>query len=466
MGACLSHFFQKGDDFETNSKCTSLLCKNSVKKHTNAAIAKLQIEYNLILMFNRIFQQTAVPNQYRTNFLHLYFDIAWFGVLSGSTVNFLNVYATRIGATGLQIGLIGAMSAVVILFLAIPAGIWLQKRNIGHAIFWTSVFYRIGFLSFALLPWLFSNSVQISLIIAITFFMAIPLTPVGVGFNALFAEAVPSEYRAHVAGIRNVMFAVTYMFTSLLSGYILDKVTFPVGYQIVFGIGFIGAMMSSFHLYHIRHIGGADASPLSPPELDSATQTDSPRNIYAILRLDILRTPFLTILLSLFAFHLAQNLPTPIFPIFNVRELHLNDNQIGIGTALFYFTVLIGSTRLRKIVHRHGNKRVTGLGAMGMAFYPIILSFSTQVWHYYAVSLIGGFFTALATGSYANYMLEHIPPDDRPTHLAWYNIVLNIAILTSSLAGPAIADQIGLFNALILFGIVRFLAGTIVLKWG
>ena len=417
-------------------------------------------------MFNKLLRQTAVPDQYRTNFLHLYFDIAWFGVFSGSTVNFLNVYATRIGATSLQIGLIGAMSAVVSLFLAIPAGIWLQKRNIGHAIFWTSVFYRIGFLTFAVLPWLFSHNGQITFIIVITFFMAIPLTPLGVGFNALFAEAVPSEYRAHVAGLRNVMFAVTYMFTSLLSGYLLDKITFPIGYQIVFGIGFIGAALSSYHLYRIRHIGGENTSLLSQPKPASTSQTDSPWNIFSALRLDILRTPFLTILLSLFSFHLAQNLPTPIFPIFNVRELHLNDNQIGIGTALFYLTVLIGSTRLRRLVQRLGNKRVTGLGIMGMAIYPTILAFSTQVWHYYSVSLIGGFFTALATGAYANYMLEHIPPDDRPTHLAWYNVMLNIAILTSSLAGPAIADQLGLFNALILFGIMRFLAGTWILKLG
>jgi len=417
-------------------------------------------------MLNKLFQQNAIPKKYHSNFLHLYFDIGWFGVLSGSTVNFLNVYATRIGASGVQIGLIGAMSAIVSLFLAIPAGIWLQKRNIGHAIFWTSVFYRIGFLSFALLPWLFSHNGQITFIIAITFFMAIPLTPLGVGFNALFAEAVPSEYRAHVAGIRNVMFAVTYMLTSLLSGFILDKIHFPIGYQIVFGIGFIGAMMSSFHLYHIRHVTEKGVSLLPKPELASTLQTDSPRNIFAVLRLDILRTPFLAILLSLFCFHLAQNLPTAIFPIYNVRELHLNDNQIGIGTALFYLTVLISSTRLRRLVHHLGNKRVTGLGAMGMALYPILLAFSTQVGHYYLVSLIGGIFTALATGSYANYMLEHIPPDDRPTHLAWYNILLNIALLTGSLAGPAIADHIGLVSALILFGLVRFTTGAIILKWG
>jgi predicted MFS family arabinose efflux permease len=113
-----------------------------------------------------------------------------------------------------------------------------------------------------------------------------------------------------------------------------------------------------------------------------------------------------------------------------------------------------------------GNKQVTGVGVAGQAIYPILLAFSTRVWHYYSVSIIGGFFWALVAGSYANYMLEHIPPDDRPTHLAWYNIILNIAMLVSSLAGPAIADQIGLVSALLLIGFLRFLAGVYILRWG
>src|ERR1051326_8379847 len=97
-------------------------------------------------MLNRIFQQSAIPQEYHSNFLHLYFDIAWFGVLSGSTVNFLSVYATRIGATSFQIGLIGATAAVVSLVLAIPSGRWLENRNLRKSIFWTSVAYRIGYL--------------------------------------------------------------------------------------------------------------------------------------------------------------------------------------------------------------------------------------------------------------------------------------------------------------------------------
>ncbi|HLO14243.1 MAG TPA: hypothetical protein VK206_05400, partial [Anaerolineales bacterium] len=68
--------------------------------------------------------------------------------------------------------------------------------------------------------------------------------------------------------------------------------------------------------------------------------------------------------------------------------------------------------------------------------------------------------------SYANYMLEHIPAHDRPSHLAWYTIILNAAVLIGSLAGPGIADLLGLFGALILFGFLRFLAGIFILKWG
>lgn len=426
-------------------------------------------------MLTKLFRQSAVPIEYRSNFLQLYLDIGWFGVLSGSTINFLNIYATRSGATVFQIGLISAMSAIVSLFLAIPAGRWLQNRQTGKAIFWTSVFYRLGFLAFVFLPWLFDEQGQIWAIIAITFLMAIPLTGLGVGFNALFAEAVPSEYRAHVAGIRNVVLSIAFMTSSLISGYILDQVAFPAGYQIVFGIGFLGAAMSSLHLFFVKPLKN-DVSFLNGDKaahrLDygqDKPQPDSAKRIVSslhTLRLDIWRTPFRNILIGLFGYHLAQYLALPVFPLYNVYILRLSDNHIGIGTALFYLMVLIGSTRLSRIVQRLGHKKVTGLGVTGMALYPFLLALSHQVWQFYFVSLLGGYVWALAGGAVANYMLENIPPDDRPSHLAWYTIILNIAVLVGSLGGPLIANQMGLSGALLLFALLRFLSGLVILKWG
>lgn len=417
-------------------------------------------------MLTRLFRQSNIPREYRANFLHLYLDIGWFGILSGSAINFLAVYAARLGASALQIGLIGAASAAVSLLIAIPSGRWVAKRNTGLAVFWSSVFYRLGYALLIPLPWLFNAQGQIWALIVITFLMAVPLTPLGVGFNALFAEAVPTEYRAHVAGIRNIVLSVAFIASSLLSGYILESVAFPAGYQIVFGIGFFGAAMSSLHLYFVRPLK-KDRAPLrSDPEPVSAQQAESSRGLTSSLRLDILRGPFGKVVVVMLFFHLAHYIASPIYPLYNVNVLHLNDDHIGIGTALFYLTVLIGSTRLHRLVGRIGHRRVTGWGMIGMAMYPIILSLSQQVWHFYLVSLIGGFTWGLAGGAYANYLLERIPDNDRPAHLAWYNIALNAAILASSFVGPVFADSLGLVYALMLFALMRVLAGFAILRWG
>jgi len=417
------------------------------------------------MRFN-LFHQSDVPEKYRSNFWHLYFDIAWFGVLSGTSVNFLNVYATRLGASGLQIGLLTAMAAVVNLFLAIPAGRWIEKHHTGRAVFWSSVLFRAGYFLWIPLRWIFDEQGQIWALIILAFLMAIPLTPLGVGFNALFAESVPDRFRAQVAGTRNVTFAIAYMLTSFGAGFILKSLSLETGYQVIFAIGAFGAAMSSYHLYHIRPMQ-EDIFPLqSAPQPDASPAINPPRGLKAALRLDIWGTPFRNILLALFFFHLTHYLPTPLYPLFNVRVLNLNDNNIGTGTALYYLTVLIGSMQFRRIAQRYGNKKVTAWGAAGMAIYPFLLALSHTVWQFYAISFIGGFLFAMINGAYINYMLENIPPDDRPSHLAWYTIVLNIAILAGSLIAPGIAEMVGLVNALIVIAVLRVLAGGAILKWG
>ncbi|HMB22547.1 MAG TPA: MFS transporter [Anaerolineales bacterium] len=419
-------------------------------------------------MLTTLFRQTTIPREYRSNFLHLYLDIGWYGILNGSSISFLSIYATRLGATNFQIGLLGGIAAAVNLVLAIPAGRWLDasRQHTGRAVFWSALLYRICYIPFIFLPYFFDEQAQVVAILAITFLMAIPLTPIGVGFNALFAEAVPIEYRAHVAGIRNIMLSISFMLTSLVSGYILDHVAFPTGYQIVFALGMLGAGMSTLHIYFIKPLQ-TDVSPLPPqPRQEPGTKALSPRNLFASLRMDIWKTPFRSVLLSMFAFHFTQYLAVPIFPIFNVRALHLTDDNIGIGTALFYLTVLLGSTQMRKLAQSFGNKNVTGWSVAGLGFYPVLLAISRNAVHFYGVSLLGGLIFAFVSGAYANYMLECIPAHDRPSHLAWYTIVLNTSILIGSLGGPVVADIIGLSAALIVFAVLRFLAGIFILKWG
>jgi len=425
-----------------------------------------------------LFYRPAIPREYRANFAHLYLDIGWFGVLSGSALNFLNVYVARLGASGFQIGLLGAIAALVSLTFAIPASRWLEQHSVSKAVFWTSVLYRLGFLLWIPLPWLFGNQAQIWSLLVITLLMGVPLTALAVGFNALFAEAVPSEWRAHVMGVRNVVLSVTFILTSLGSGYLLDHLPFPLGYQVIFGIGLFGAAMSSFHLYFVRPlplllpaaVKLVSRSAKGPqPKQQIATQEEQAhpqRSLASALRVDIWQTPFRAPLLVLLGFHLAQYIAIPIFPLYFVNQLGLNDQQIGFGTALFYLSVLLASTQLARFTRKTSHHRMTGLGVLGMSLYPLLLAFSRHAADYYFVSAIGGFGWAMFSGAYSNYLLEKIPADDRPAHLAWYNIIFNAAVLLGSLAGPLLAREIGLVTALILFGVLRLISGIAILKWG
>ena len=424
-----------------------------------------------------------IPANYRENFRHLFYDIAWFGILNGSSLSFMSVYATRLGASGFQIGMLGAVPAIMSLALAIPASRYLQRNAIDKAVFRTSVYFRLGYLFWIPLPWLLNEAQQIWALIFIILLMGIPGTALAVGFNALFAEAVPPEWRAYVAGIRNVMLSITFVLTSLIAGWLLDKIPFPLGYQIVFGLGFLGAFMSSYHLYYVRPVLSADATRPATRIGDRARPGmfrilgDSHRPSVGLrllardtwrklLRTDILRSPFLHVLTVLLFFHLGQYLALPLFPIYYVRNMGLSDQQIGIGQAVFYALVLLGSMQLARLSRRYSNKTIFGISAILMGIYPIILVNSSNFTDFIGLSMWGGAVWAMTGGALPNYLLENIPTNDRPAHLAWYNIVFNGAVLAGSLLGPLLADLNGLAEALILFALIRTFAGAIVLKWG
>ena len=179
--------------------------------------------------------------------------------------------------------------------------------------------------------------------------------------------------------------------------------------------------------------------PSTPDRPPSPVQNDPEKpavrsHWLSSLRLDIWRTPFAGVLLAMLGLHLTQYLAIPLFPLFSVNVLHLTDQSIGIGTALYYLTSMLGSTQLNRIVRRLGHRKVTGLGFMIMSLYPGLMAFAHSAYWYYFVSIIGGFSWALMGSAYMNYILETIPENDRPAHLAWYNIVLNASILIGSLA--------------------------------
>ncbi len=429
------------------------------------------------------YSSRSVPAAYRANFRHLYFDIAWYGILAASAMSFVSVYAARLGANAFQIGLLSAGPAVVNLLFTLPAGRWLEKQPLGPAIFWTAAFQRIFYLLWVPLPLLLGAQGQVWTLIGLTLVMAVPGTALAVGFNALFADAVPPEWRGYVVGIRNALLSVTFILVSLLCGQILDLLPFPTGYQVVFGLGFVGGAMSTFHLWfvtpnpdgEVRPRAGRGLGDLARPgrvrlHVDSLSPAAGLRFLLRrrgrpLLQTEILKGPYGRLILVLFTFYLTINLAIPLFPVHWVNNLHLADREIGLGTAVFYVSVFVGSLQLAWLVQRLGNQRVTAIGAMLMGSYPAFMAVARGLGLFLVGSASGGLGWSLVGGALTNYLLEKIPTDDRPAHLAWYNLAVNAALLLGSLTGPLIAGLVSVPVALALFAALRFLAAVWILVW-
>lgn len=421
----------------------------------------------------RLFRPTTpIPDEHRANFRNLFFDIAWYGMLNGSILSFISVYVARIGATGTQVGLLSAVPALAALMFTLPVGGWLEKRPVRASVFFGSLVQRVFYVPLIFLPLLVSQSGQIWTTVTLTFLMSIPATVVVVGFSSMFADLVPPAWRGYVAGVRNALLAIVSTLTNLVCGWLLVMLPFPTGYQVVFGLGVAGAVMSSVHLYWIAKDNQPEGKQGSVGDWLKAVLARQRAGLESTakkaigLRLDILKGPFGKVLLLLFFFHLVQFASIPLFPLFAVNHLKYSDQVIGLQTAIFSLAVFLGSSQLDRFSRRIGNKRLLGFGIVGMGSYPILTGLVQSIELYIFAAICGGLAWAMAGGVLFNYIYEKIPELDRARHLSWYNMVLNSAVLVGSMVGPLLVGAADFSVVLIIMGLLRVAAGAAILIWG
>jgi hypothetical protein len=436
-------------------------------------------------VFNFRFGQSedALPDELRRHFHHLYWDVAWFGIVAGSGQAFLGVYVARLGATPLQMGLLNAGPALMGLLFTMPAGVWLRAKPMGRVVFWSAVVMRMQFLLWTFLPGLLPSQGQIWGYIGSVLLFTIPATLLAIAFNSMYAAAVPIEYRHRVATTRNALLALVYIITSLVSGWLLDTLPMTLGYRVIFAASFVGAAMSAYHLYHLRHV--TTASITEPENVRSSigdlarpgeirttgltVRTNVGLRVFSrglnLLRVEVLRGRYGKVVAALLVFHFAQYLPIPVFPLFWVDNAHFTDWEIGVGTACFHSAVLLGSLVFVRFAKLLDNRQWTAVSALFMGLYPLTTAFSYNMPWLIFTSIVGGAAWSVTAATLGTYLLEQAPEGERPASLAWYNLALNAAVLSGSLSGSLMAQSIGIVPTLLLGAGLRALSGLALWKW-
>ena len=421
--------------------------------------------------------------QQQSNFRALYGDVFGYGILAGSTLAFLGVYATRLGASAYQLAMLTAVPGLVNLGLSLPGARWLEKRPITRATFVTAVWNRIFLLPLVVVPLALPPAYQVWATVALVFVFSIPGTLIAIAFNAMFADVVPPDWRGHVVGLRNAIMAVVTAAAALLSGQVLDRLAFPANYAVVFALGAVGGGVSTYFLGRVtQQVHGPLPRRVARPLLDEARpgslrfgdvlRTGGALRFMlrtrgeALLHFSLLKTSFGPLLFAYLAFYTVQYFPAPLFPILWVRELHLSDGLISVGSTLFYVFMLLASVIFARLSRRHGYHRVLVAGAFLYTLYPLILSFGQGVTPFLVASASGGVALALLSGGLVSRLMERAPEDDLPTAMALHNLALNIGVLIGPLASPVIAEWSGIRLAVLLSAGLRFVGGLLLWRWG
>jgi|WetSurMetagenome_2_1015567.scaffolds.fasta_scaffold151820_1 MFS family permease len=362
------------------------------------------------------------PAQTEANIRRLVWEIGWFGVAWGAVMNYLQVYEVRLGASSLLVGAITYGPALVSIFWQLPAAGLITRK--GHRMRWVigaGFFYRLMFLLLALIPF-FMLQGRAQATAGVWVLQAIPATVSNIAFLSMMSDAIPASRIIQVVGWRMAAFGLANTATTLLGGVLLERVRFPLNFQLLFLIGFAASMVS---WWHVRHIHVPDREP------DRSARQPLTRQVGRALRFP----RFGRFLLAVGALQLALGMIAPLLPLYWVNQLDATNGQISLIMTAFSGAMVIGSLTMRRLVGKIGRERALTIGTFGYALYPLLTSVSPSVWWLLPWALLAGALNAAIVVTLFENLVSVTPEAERTNFIAVYNVAVNIALF----AGPIIA---------------------------
>ena len=398
-------------------------------------------------------------NRLARNTWRLYQDLLWLGLASAAST-YINVYAIRLGASDKLIGLRTSIPSLLVVLLRIPAAQLMERTNNRQRLIVRSLnigraFYFLIFL----IPWLgllplVKEIPQATILVWIVICIGIPSSLSQAGWDSFFADVIPSDRRARVVSTRSTMTNLMTLALVPLFGIWLDWAKFPMNYQVVFLIAFIGAMLSTWQVSKIRVPESGKKQNQQVPAL----------NLAEIKRILSENKEFMTLVLGTFVYQWAISIASPLFTIYYVDQLGASDSWIGYRMTLASLTSIIAYRIWPRHIERKGERAIITLAAPLMGLFPLLTGLTPVLWPHMFIVMIPRFFGSAVMISRYGILLRVCPDDRRPTYIAIYAIAANIAAFVAPLVGVELAEVIGLPGVFFIAAALRVTAGIMYRK--
>ena len=389
--------------------------------------------------------QSITPSIERANTRHLYWDMFWMCAAFAVDWYFLQVFAIRMNATPLQIGLLVSLRAAFLVVGSTLANYWRHRyKNPIPAMVLPIIAYR----ALLYLPVVFVVYLPLAQRVdMLVFLVALSSIPTGISqgiFLGMMRYAVHQDNLASLVARRSILMNAGILVWVLGIGQFLEHVPFPLNYQISFGVAFLVSLLSLWHIWRIK----------CPDRVEAASESSDG------LTLNVWKnSAFVRFAVILVAINASVFISAPLIPLQLVRALNASDAWIS---AFGVFEMGAGALlmmRMSWLIARFGTAKLIVVTTFMTAFHTLILGMTTTLPPYLiGVLLFGAGWYAVNVLLY-NWLVEIVPHEDFPHYAAAYQLLINISLFVGPLLGTfLVTNLMTIPAALILIALVRVAA--------
>lgn len=391
---------------------------------------------------------SPVTEQTKRNFRNVQIDAVGVG-LANAASPFLPVFLTHLNATTFQVGLLSSMPAMTGMILAIPLGRFLQRQT--NIVKWFSLARVLVIGSYALtgiISFLIPQQLLVNSILMIWAIATVPQTIVSITFSVVMNAVAGPDRRFDLMSRRWSTMGVTTSLCVLAIGQLLDRIIFPLNYQLMFIGMTLGALVSYYYSSHIV------LEPTTPPPLEA--DKGFKNQVTQIKTLVLSEKPFTSFMAKRLIFMAGVNLSIPLIPLYLVRVAHASDGWISLINMSQSAILIVAYFYWTRHSRKFGSRSVLIWTTLGLSFYPALVASTVVPWQIAIFAGIGGIFSGGLDLVFFDELMKTVPIEYSALFVSVAQMMQYMAAIFAPMLGSFVADTFSLRAGLILATVIRF----------
>ena len=370
--------------------------------------------------------------------------------------SYLVLYALEFGATNTQIGLMSTIVSVASMLALLPgahlAEKWLDPKR--AVLIFSRGLGQSVWIALSLLPFALAGQPAVYGVMALRGARSFAVQAANPAWTTLSGQIVPPHLRGKYFASRNIAKQISALLIVPLGGWLIDRLGFPLGYQLSFGLA---AVMGFAALAAYARIPFETPQRDQPPEESDAGKeiwenTTAQRNYWTFCATSVCWT-------------FSVQFAAPFFSVYLVEVLGATAGIVGTLTAIQNLAALPGQVLYGRWLDRRGIKWTYRLSGLIIPVLPWMWLLATGPWGILPVRIGTGFLYAGYNLASFNMLLLITPRSHRTRYIALYRTIVQSAAAVAPLLGGLVVERFGFVPVFVVSGLGRLISGLLLQRF-